>query len=497
MLNEYMSDDGFLDFRMWLIFRGKDVYMAALKNPDSLAELKLPTNIQETMGTRYESYGCMANRAYEQTGDEIDFYKMMDEIHPMSDEEKANLRADLKCFPQKVSDQDEAKRFLPSLYAKYITPETDFQFTYRTDEDEAIELLGDGPESLKETALRLLFRAKETICCRSEYIGVTGQLRQDLTALQYAVTDVLDDAMRQVRDIGLDEYADDEMIQTEMKPSTTLVPAAGFRVKSEIFPEEMDVVGYFCPNPKCPCKDASLYFYKADGAFKEKLFKIVLNHETWQLVSTEIFDQDEAYPKVIQEFMESPSHELRSTLLSGKKTAVTANRDTLQDDIDYSGLEIDTMVCYTDIYDVPSYDTWVFEHGNTQYLVLDYYCPNPKCDCMETLLAFLVIKNNKAMDAPVLEIWVDLKTGKRTERTRSKGITAQVSDELYAKFEELLGGRSTMPLVERYHRIKKWSKEHLIPRLSDTQAPIKRQKVGRNDPCPCGSGKKYKKCCGA
>ena len=22
------------------------------------------------------------------------------------------------------------------------------------------------------------------------------------------------------------------------------------------------------------------------------------------------------------------------------------------------------------------------------------------------------------------------------------------------------------------------------------------QKVGRNDPCPCGSGKKYKACCG-
>lgn len=28
--------------------------------------------------------------------------------------------------------------------------------------------------------------------------------------------------------------------------------------------------------------------------------------------------------------------------------------------------------------------------------------------------------------------------------------------------------------------------------------PIRREtpKVGRNDPCPCGSGKKYKKCCG-
>jgi len=27
-------------------------------------------------------------------------------------------------------------------------------------------------------------------------------------------------------------------------------------------------------------------------------------------------------------------------------------------------------------------------------------------------------------------------------------------------------------------------------------APITRAKIGRNDPCPCGSGKKYKKCCG-
>ena len=28
------------------------------------------------------------------------------------------------------------------------------------------------------------------------------------------------------------------------------------------------------------------------------------------------------------------------------------------------------------------------------------------------------------------------------------------------------------------------------------QAPVRRVKIGRNDPCPCGSGKKYKNCCG-
>jgi len=35
-------------------------------------------------------------------------------------------------------------------------------------------------------------------------------------------------------------------------------------------------------------------------------------------------------------------------------------------------------------------------------------------------------------------------------------------------------------------------------KVSSTKgAPVSVQKVGRNDPCPCGSGKKYKKCCGA
>lgn len=34
----------------------------------------------------------------------------------------------------------------------------------------------------------------------------------------------------------------------------------------------------------------------------------------------------------------------------------------------------------------------------------------------------------------------------------------------------------------------KWKKSKTI---------VNEAKIGRNDPCPCGSGKKYKKCCGA
>jgi len=33
--------------------------------------------------------------------------------------------------------------------------------------------------------------------------------------------------------------------------------------------------------------------------------------------------------------------------------------------------------------------------------------------------------------------------------------------------------------------------------FNKSKTVVKELKIGRNDPCPCGSGKKYKKCCGA
>lgn len=30
---------------------------------------------------------------------------------------------------------------------------------------------------------------------------------------------------------------------------------------------------------------------------------------------------------------------------------------------------------------------------------------------------------------------------------------------------------------------------------SEAAAPVRSPKIGHNDPCPCGSGKKFKKCC--
>ncbi len=40
-------------------------------------------------------------------------------------------------------------------------------------------------------------------------------------------------------------------------------------------------------------------------------------------------------------------------------------------------------------------------------------------------------------------------------------------------------------------------KKELYKTEKSSKTIVKAPKVGRNDPCPCGSGKKFKKCCGA
>ncbi|MCI6275185.1 MAG: preprotein translocase subunit SecA [Clostridium sp.] len=50
---------------------------------------------------------------------------------------------------------------------------------------------------------------------------------------------------------------------------------------------------------------------------------------------------------------------------------------------------------------------------------------------------------------------------------------------------------------ERERVVKETATNYSDDGTSGTHTPIKKEKkVGRNDPCPCGSGKKYKNCCG-
>ena len=110
------TDDGFLDFRGWLIAQGREVYMAALADPDSLADAA------DYQDQRFVCLPHMGNRAYEElTGREV-----YEDFDPAGyNALKAELKQDIVYgegigYPYTWS---ETAAYLPKLCAKYLTPE--------------------------------------------------------------------------------------------------------------------------------------------------------------------------------------------------------------------------------------------------------------------------------------------------------------------------------------------------------------------------------------
>ena len=58
--------------------------------------------------------------------------------------------------------------------------------------------------------------------------------------------------------------------------------------------------------------------------------------------------------------------------------------------------------------------------------------------------------------------------------------------------------------AEHLYKLPQWDniyteeeRKNFTKEQKKSRTIVKAKKIGRNDPCPCGSGKKYKKCCGA
>jgi preprotein translocase subunit SecA len=86
---------------------------------------------------------------------------------------------------------------------------------------------------------------------------------------------------------------------------------------------------------------------------------------------------------------------------------------------------------------------------------------------------------------------VTVQTDTHRKQVIGNGMTvkAEFSDDNDFTDEEAQSGASLdedgMPMAPK-----------IPPREQKREPVTKEATVGRNDPCPCGSGKKYKKCCG-
>lgn len=102
-LGAHSSDDGFIDFRTWLISQGKDIYMDAMRDPDTLA-----ANPHAGNEMNFEAFSACAIDAYERklnlTG--MDRYtKPYDDLdkHALSDQLVMDIQSEIPQHPDAPS----------------------------------------------------------------------------------------------------------------------------------------------------------------------------------------------------------------------------------------------------------------------------------------------------------------------------------------------------------------------------------------------------------
>jgi len=126
-----------------------------------------------------------------------------------------------------------------------------------------------------------------------------------------------------------------------------------------------------------------------------------------------------------------------------------------------------------------------------EYTVFDGYCVTPGCSCTTVALWFYENIHKIGKRQPDFAFIYDYKTQKIHE---PKGIQPNIAKQLTNTFSLSLHNT----FKQRHTRLKEEVKEEITKKIEQggyTPFQTKKRKIGRNDPCPCGSGKKYKKCC--
>ena len=147
------------------------------------------------------------------------------------------------------------------------------------------------------------------------------------------------------------------------------------------------------------------------------------------------------------------------------------------------------LVAYSEIL---PYGRKFFVGSSDSAIFLDeQYCLRRGCDCDRVAACFIPVKDGRQSGESAM-VQVHYRTGKVVPA--EQGSFTQTPNELFKVFTEMYPDL-----------LKQFSKRHkqlnrlygsFINTLPGPPAVRIAQKVGRNEPCPCGSGKKFKKCCG-
>lgn len=251
-----------------------------------------------------------------------------------------------------------------------------------------------------------------------------------------------------------------------------------------------------CPNPLCTCCVINLYFNQVDNKKIKPEIKVSLDLLNMKLSNDQPNRQNKNVSQDMVNNLGSDDWLFLTELYIETKNCLTEQADLSSLDIEYPIDEIEENGLLISFNGVLPYSRIITIDVNSVPLKIeDLYCVRNGCDCNEAHLFISRYRRNKLLfpfmekESEEMYIIYNVKEDKwRLEEQsglpiRSSIIMATLADAYDIK-----------PFFGvRYDLMNNLYKYYIQKKNIIAKQPT--EKIGRNDPCPCGSGLKYKKCC--
>lgn len=260
------------------------------------------------------------------------------------------------------------------------------------------------------------------------------------------------------------------------------------------------LVASACQNPNCTCTSVFLTFERADAEEGTSICFDHLTHETW--VSEGAREATRLIASELANSLQPENWEWISSFFRAAKRRLFENLDITRITPwfpDNVRADPARLVYYSEVF--PCAPPLEFEFQGARWIADDSYCSRPGCTCTRSALAFVRIPEQPAMDGapcrPTSAAVRDYEAGTSGPETSSgrRGPYQALMAALLVAQPDLDRRLRQRHAHIHYLGARLYGPASALPTPSPT---VTRSvpKVGRNDPCPCGSGLKYKRCCG-
>lgn len=254
---------------------------------------------------------------------------------------------------------------------------------------------------------------------------------------------------------------------------------------------------FCCESPVCTCGTVEVDFSprnpteRSQSGSSYRVEFDVLRKKIASEDERKVSKENLAFANLLLSSMDDADFEFLWKRYFAHKNEMTeqAPLDSIMAEFDFREIEEDgLMAVYRDIL---PYSESLFVHLKGEKCVaLDQYCLRSKCPCTDAILTFVSVdEESDHSDKELFTVSVNY-AKKRWSAVEAQEVAVDLEAAQSAMEEQI---------PDIYERLRKRHIKlkgiYAHCRKRHFKQPLQVPKVGRNDPCPCGSGKKFKKCC--